>query len=868
VTRNPDVCKKPLSVQEKSNFVVAGHVGESNAFGNRVFFNMVPKLKSEPSGVGGASHLITQFSQSEQKWIVRGMHIKEALAVVLPRSFDARSLVHDEDDAVAMADLGSVTPLDLGWAHIRALVEYCAPVSTFRPVTFEDIGLPVEVVLRWRRGMLHASFDFWRMQANGDCILSPLERPSAKPAHKATHLDSNGKFKQAVPLKASGSQDPNTTKVIYWMERAWRHADASLCVPIQELQRALTTFNTKFVAAALTKGIPDQQIVGYLEQGTNQKNNYQANYSLLLSNSKSARQNWVWLNKAFLEDLDSGAASGFGVETSPPTWPCVVHSSGAVPKDENSRRGISNLTFKGLKEDVKEPWLISPNDSVALEELPKTDYFRLPRVGHHMLVMELSGHRPNNAAYDFWKCYKQFITQLRFVGQHCRLWTTLLGPCIMVSWTMLFGGTACGNLANRAVQLMVVRMQMLMDLIAPTHPITKRWFQAQKWCVDQQQAGDPEWADFKPYFHGVALSSYLDDMQSTAFPDYELHYVRGVLALSYMMSFLLQAEKCFADGRHEPIKKFIGVLVDGAHDFIQFRLPSDKVIKTNLMLDRALGGRAVTLLHWQQLHGLLNFVATVLTGSGTHLALIVAAVRAAMRGQQVRLIDALLRCLLWWKELIFKWNGRGILLMPTFTTEALEVPETDAARSDCGGGAGGVCGTLFFSFQWTKVEREVLDIMHLEALTCVLWLHFLCYNHPDLVAGRRFNLRNDNMSWVLSLNKGRSSWAAIQFLIDQCHLLSARFSFSLELTYISTHLNIRADAASRNDLPRLFQCYESDFNLLPHQLEQVPESRLSQRQYWSLEMRRLRTLELNMLGRPKPHKSPASSTGSFSAESS
>ena len=72
-------------------------------------------------------------------------------------------------------------------------------------------------------------------------------------------------------------------------------------------------------------------------------------------------------------------------------------------------------------------------------------------------------------------------------------------------------------------------------------------------------------------------------MQSCCFPDFEQHYTCGVLALSYMMGFLLQAEKCFADGRHEEVKKFIGVLVDGSSGFIQFKLPDDKVIKTKIL---------------------------------------------------------------------------------------------------------------------------------------------------------------------------------------------------------------------------------------------------------------------------------------------
>jgi len=340
------------------------------------------------------------------------MQFTEALAIVLPRTFDAGSLVHDEDEEVAMADLGDVTPLDMGWAQVQAIMKYCAPISTFRPTSFESIGLPVEVVLRWRRGMLHAAFDFWRMSANGDCSLSAKERPAPKPAHKAAQLDKNGKFNHAVPPLASGSSNPEETNVIWWREPAWQHADASLAVPIQELRKACSTFNSKFVLAALGKGAEDQQVVGYLATGTNQQNDAKENFSFLPANSKSAMQNWYWLNKSLVEDLALGAATSFPVKKSPPTWPRIVSSSGAVPKDKNSMRRVNNLSFKNLKEEVKGPWLKSPNKTVDAEELPKSDYFRIARVGHHMLVMEFAGVRPKNAAYDFWRRYKQFLTQL------------------------------------------------------------------------------------------------------------------------------------------------------------------------------------------------------------------------------------------------------------------------------------------------------------------------------------------------------------------------------------------------------------------------------------------------------------------------
>ena len=75
--------------------------------------------------------------------------------------------------------------------------------------------------------------------------------------------------------------------------------------------------------------------------------------------------------------------------------------------------------------------------------------------------------------------------------------------------------------------MMVALMQMLMDLVAPTHPKVARWYRAQKWAEKQRDAGNPRYASFKTYYHGAALFSFLDDLQSCCFPDFDGFSVTG-----------------------------------------------------------------------------------------------------------------------------------------------------------------------------------------------------------------------------------------------------------------------------------------------------------------------------------------------------
>ena len=182
------------------------------------------------------------------------------------------------------------------------------------------------------------------------------------------------------------------------------------------------------------------------------------------------------------------------------------------------------------------------------------------------------------------------------------------------------------------------------------------------------------------------------------------------------------------------------------------------------------------------------------------------------------------------------------------------------------GGAGGIFMHWYFAFKWSQPEKADLDIFHLEAVTCVLWLEWICINQPQHITGKRFRMWCDNEPWVYTVNKGTSSWPAMDFLGNYCHKLMARYSFLLVLDYIPSKENIAADAASRFAWNEFFQHMRTSANMRPSQLVQV-DLRAALPSFSTIlsETRQLRCSSLSMLTALSTPGPLSPSTGQSSA---
>ena len=133
----------------------------------------------------------------------------------------------------------------------------------------------------------------------------------------------------------------------------------------------------------------------------------------------------------------------------------------------------------------------------------------------------------------------------------------------------------------------------------------------------------------------------------------------------------------------------------------------------------------------------------------------------------------------------------------------------------------------------------------------MLWLRWICHEHPTLVAGKRFISRCDNQAFVAATKKGRSSYPTIAFLLNQLHELQCLFSFEIQLVFVSSEDNVAADAASRFQWSRFFDFMLRSANIPRASLVQVQN--IPKRFSWSCRMRQLKSWARATL----PPQSPA-----------
>ena len=238
-------------------------------------------------------------------------------------------------------------------------------------------------------------------------------------------------------------------------------------------------------------------------------------------------------------------------------------------------------------------------------------------------------------------------------------------------------------------------------------------------------------------------------------------------------------------------------------------IPQGKVDKVMAYLDVVAKspGKRQKVGFWEELLGILNWISSVLVSGRFHLAQIVSARRAAAGYGHARATPSLAAECRWWANVVTKWNRVAILLPPVHAPSPYHISDslaTDAAGGANGGGGGFFAG-LWTAVWWSREEIECLDIMELEALMYVIFLKMVLDHDPSRLAGRRFVARNDNQPWVASCNSNDSTKPAIAVLLEWLHELMALYSFSVELEWIPSHINVMPDALSRGERLRFLK---------------------------------------------------------------
>ena len=244
--------------------------------------------------------------------------------------------------------------------------------------------------------------------------------------------------------------------------------------------------------------------------------------------------------------------------------------------------------------------------------------------------------------------------------------------------------------------------------------------------------------------------------------------------------------------------EFMGIILDSVR--MEARLPQDKLIRINQLLNSFKNRRSARLVELQSLIGTLQFACKVVVPGRTFLQRAINLTRGVpSRFHHIRLNKEFLKDLAMWKIFLSKWNGRSFFLESTPTPAHNLALYTDAAGSI---GFGGYFQGKRFQGRWPPNmqlnQQQGISIEWQElfpiVVACAIW-------HP-LLAGKRLQLWCDNLSVVFIINSGHSKTPRIMDLVRRLVLLSMQHNFVVRARHVPGVSNAIADALSRFQMQR------------------------------------------------------------------
>ncbi|PPQ82917.1 hypothetical protein CVT24_008668, partial [Panaeolus cyanescens] len=289
------------------------------------------------------------------------------------------------------------------------------------------------------------------------------------------------------------------------------------------------------------------------------------------------------------------------------------------------------------------------------------------------------------------------------------------------------------------------------------------------------------------------LRHYLDDFLLTFQPGTPLSIcteaVEWVIGLGHSLGLCFQDEKTLWPTY---IVDFLGIELDSA--CMEARLPQDKMAILIELLSTWRNKRIASLRDTQELSGYLQFASQVIPYSRSFMRRIFDfQSRFHSRFHRLHIPSSVQADLRWWTTFCSPWNGIRLL----GRAKHLHHVYTDAS------GTKGIGGHFQLSWFASRVPRRFRhrDIQFKELyaiLQAVLrW--------ADLWSNSHVNFHCDNQAVVAWLNDGTARSSASMPIIRTISMMAAHFQFSFSSSWISTHDNGVADAASRFQYTRMFQ---------------------------------------------------------------
>ena len=240
---------------------------------------------------------------------------------------------------------------------------------------------------------------------------------------------------------------------------------------------------------------------------------------------------------------------------------------------------------------------------------------------------------------------------------------------------------------------------------------------------------------------------------------------------------------------------FLGIELDTVR--MKARLPEDKLTRIRTLLLSWLPRKKATKRDILSLVGLLQHASKVVRPGRTFMARMYSiAARVKELHYFTRLNKEFRSDLYWWHIFINKWNGLSFLHSPNCQLHFDGLVQTDASGS---WGCGAFYSNQWFQYRWPP-EWLSLGIMAKELvpiiISCAVWGRSL--------AKKRIEVKCDNQSLVIAINKGTARDSLVIHLLRCLWFFIAIFDIDLIATHISGIHNKTANMLSRNQLREFF----------------------------------------------------------------
>lgn len=250
--------------------------------------------------------------------------------------------------------------------------------------------------------------------------------------------------------------------------------------------------------------------------------------------------------------------------------------------------------------------------------------------------------------------------------------------------------------------------------------------------------------------------------------------------------------------------EMLGIIIDSKN--MQLRVSKQRLADITLELQSWVSKRSCTKRQLLSLIGKLEFLCKVVRHGRTFIRrLIELSKKLKYLHHRIRLNSSALKDIEWWQYFMPHFHGVCVMYDECWTNSEQLSLWTDASDR----GIGCLYKNYFIQDHFSEciakrpiVWKELYAIL----VACATWGHHF--------VGRRLKFNCDNEAVVYCLNSGVSKNVELMTLIRKLFFICASYNFEISAKYLTSKSNILADALSRDNFTKFYQCCDSPNNMV------------------------------------------------------